>query len=134
MNKLGLKKYLSLILIAAMIMITAVGCGKKEEPSAQAEGSKAFVLTVTDGEGADTVFNITTQKKTVGEALLDEGLIEGDESEYGLYVIKVNGIEARYEHDGTYWAFYVDGEYATSGVDSTDVVDGANYGFKVEGN
>lgn len=134
MNKLSLKKYLSLILIAAMIMITVAGCGKKEETSSGEATSKSFTLTVTDKEGTEESFNITTEKKTVGEALLDEGLIEGNDGEYGLYVTKVNGIEALYENDGTYWAFYINGEYASSGVDTTDVTDGADYGFKVEGN
>ncbi len=133
MNKFSFKKHLSLILIAAMIMISFAGCGKKESAN-NSTGSKSFVFTVTDKDGKDTTFDITTEKQTVGEALTDEGLIEGTDGEYGLYVTKVNGIEAIYEEDGTYWAFYVDGEYATSGVDTTDVVDGGNYGFKVEGN
>ena len=69
---------------------------------------------------------------TVGDALLDLGLIEGDEGDFGLYVKKVCGIEAVYEKDKTYWAFYVNGEYAMSGVDTTDVEAGAEYAFKVE--
>lgn len=136
MNKMRFKKILSLILIAAMIMTFAVGCSPKETASTEAVAPdvKSFTLTVTDREGAETTFNISTERKTVGEALLDEGLIEGTEGQYGLYVTKVNGVEAIYENDGTYWSFYINGEYATSGVDTTDVEDGAQYGFKVEGN
>ena len=39
----------------------------------------------------------------------------------------VNGIKYDYNTDGAYWAFYVNGEYAMSGVDSTDIVDGTTY-------
>lgn len=131
MNKFSFKKILSMILLAAMIMTTVAGCGKSGEAAA---GTKEFTFQVVDATGAETDFDIKTDKATVGEALIDEGLIEGDESPYGLYVTKVNGIEAIYENDGTYWAFYVNGEYATSGVDTTDVEDGATYMFKVEGN
>lgn len=131
MCKFWMKKLL--IVTFFILMMTFVGCGKKDEADTAA-GPKSFVLTVTDKEGKDTTFNITTEKKTVGEALIDEGIIEGDEGEYGLYVTKVNGVEAIYEDDGTYWAFYVNGEYATAGVDTTDVTDGENYGFKIEGN
>ena len=88
--------------------------------------------TQIDADGNETPFEITTEKATVGEALLDEGLIEGTDSAYGLYVTKVNGIEANYDVDGTYWAFYINGEYAMTGVDSTNVEDGATYSFKVE--
>ena len=44
----------------------------------------------------------------------------------------VNGITADYDVDQTYWAFYVDGEYAMTGVDATDIVEGSQYMFKVE--
>lgn len=96
------------------------------------EGSTAFAFTVVDGEGEETHFEINTDKETVGEALLELELIAGDESEYGLYVKTVNGITVDYDKDGKYWAFYVDDEYASTGVDSTTITEGASYAFKVE--
>lgn len=96
------------------------------------EGSTEFAFTVVDKEGNETAFTIHTDKETVGEALLELGLIEGDESEYGLYVKTVNGITADYDTDGVYWAFYVNGEYAQSGVDTTAITVGDSYAFKVE--
>ena len=95
-------------------------------------GSTEFALTVTDKEGGETQFEIHTDKQTVGDALLELGLIDGEESEYGLYVKTVNGITADYDTDGVYWAFYINGEYASSGVDSTDITEGDSYSFKVE--
>ncbi len=96
------------------------------------EGETVFSLTVTDGKGNDTAFEISTDKTTVGDALLDLGLIEGDDGPYGLYVKRVNGIFAEYETTGTYWAFYVNGEYAVSGVDTTKIVPGDTYQLKIE--
>lgn len=129
MKKFGFRKFLSLILIAAMIM-TFAACGKQ---SAQSADTKHFTFIAVDREGAETKWDITTEKTIVGDALTDEGLIEGEESAYGLYVKKVNGIEAVYEVDGTYWSFYIDGEYAMTGVDSTEIKEGSTYMFKVEG-
>ena len=40
-------------------------------------------------EDSSVTFTINTDKKTLGDALLEHGLIEGDESAYGLYVKKV---------------------------------------------
>ena len=60
------------------------------------------------------------------------GLGAGEDSEYGLYVKTVNGVTVDYDQDGKYWAFYVDGEYAATGVDSTDITAGATYTFKAE--
>ena len=96
------------------------------------EGKKAFDFSVVDKDGNETKFVIHTDKSTVGEALLDLGLIEGEAGAYGLYVKKVNGILADYDVDQTYWAFYIDGEYAMSGVDTTTIEDGMTYAFKVE--
>ena len=93
---------------------------------------QSFTFEVVDKDGNMTTFDITTDKATVGEALLEEGLIKGEVGQYGLYVTEVNGIVADYNVDQTYWAFYVDGAYASSGVDTTDVVDGSTYSFKVE--
>lgn len=96
------------------------------------EGNTVFPFTVVDGDGNETKFEIHTDKETVGEALEELNLIAGDESEYGLYVKTVNGITADYDADGVYWAFYVNGEYAVTGVDSARIAEGESYSFKVE--
>lgn len=135
---------LCMMLIVAMAF-TSVGCGKNGGKSSGdyektvavtesvlGEGQTSFMFTVVDKDGNETDFEIHTDKKTVGDALLDVGLISGEEGEYGLYVKSVNGITADYDKDKTYWAFYVDGEYATSGVDSTKIKEGEKYSLKVE--
>lgn len=43
-----------------------------------------------------------------------------------------NGMTADYDKDGVYWAFYIDGEYAMTGVDATNITDGAQYAFRME--
>ncbi len=95
------------------------------------EGAKKFDFTVVEFDGKETKFVIKTDKEIVGEALLELKLIEGEEGPYGLYVKKVNGIVADFDNDKTYWGFYVDGEYAMSGVDMTKIEEGKTYTFKV---
>ena len=102
------------------------------EATVLGEGEKQFSFNVVDADGNETAFVINTDAKTVGEALVALNLVEGEESTYGLYVKTVNGITADYDTDGTYWAFYINGEYAMTGVDSTDVTSGFAYTFKVE--
>lgn len=96
------------------------------------DGSVKFTFIVVDADGNETNFVVSTDKETVGDALLEQNLIEGEEGDYGLYVKTVNGITADYDTDQTYWAFYVNGEYASTGVDSTPVNEGDTYEFKVE--
>ncbi len=95
-------------------------------------GKTVFKFTVVDGSGNEAVFEIATDKDTVGDALKEHGLLEGEDGPYGLYVKKVSGITADYDKTGTYWAFYENGEYAMAGVDKTKAVSGAAYSFKVE--
>ncbi len=133
----------SIMLIAAMA-ITFSACGTAEETAVSSvtetvsqtvkelgKGATQFTFIVNDGEN-ETEFLINTDKKTVGEALLDLKLIAGDQSEYGLYVKTVNGVTVDYDKDKAYWAFYIDGEYAQTGVDATQIEAGKTYTFKVE--
>lgn len=142
--KYSFKKILSLLLVCVLIaaMTLMTGC-KKEEAAGNAGASEATVTTlgtgatqfnfvVVDAESKETAFVINTDEKTVGAALLAVNLIAGDESEYGLYVKTVNGLTVDWDKDGKYWAFYIDGEYAMTGVDATDVTAGSTYTFKVE--
>ena len=147
MKKMMMKKLSSLILCMMLIVamaLCATGCGDRQEnPMTEGtqgteadvkvlgEGAVKFTFTVVDGEGNETVFEIHTDKTIVGDALLEHELIAGEESEYGLYVKTVNGITADYDVDGTYWAFYVNDEYAMTGVDSTSITEGDSYSFKV---
>ena len=134
---------LCMMLVAATTLIMT-GCNDKAtqevtpgtsvsvESNVLGEGDTKFTLSVVDQDVNETQFEIHTDKETVGEALLECGLVEGDEGEFGLYVKKVNGIEADYDKNGTYWAFYINGEYATTGVDSTTITEGDTYSLKVE--
>lgn len=161
MNTNSMKKRLSFILCVALIAaiaLTAMGCtdtnpetpetsgnatvttaegGTTAEtpdpgaPTVKGEGATVFYFNVVDKDGKETKFEIHTDKTTVGEALLELGLIEGDMGDYGLYVKKVNGITAEYEVDGTYWAFYIGDDYGMTGVDMTEIEPGATYAFKV---
>ena len=145
-NKFKNKKISSLLLCMMLIVAMALcttGCNvtsantcsaqkTQAESNVLGEGQTEFTFIVVDKDGNETVFEIHTDKETVGDALLEHDLIAGEESAYGLYVKTVNGITADYDVDQTYWAFYVNGEYATSGVDSTKVTAGDSYSFKVE--
>ena len=135
--------FLCMMLIAAMALVTT-GCNDKTsqektpatsvaaESQVLGEGETQFTVTVVDKEGTESSFEIHTDKETVGEALFECGLIAGEEGAYGLYIKEVNGITADYDVDGTYWAFYINDEYAPSGVDTTTITEGDTYTFKVE--
>lgn len=141
-----MKKLLALLL-ALVLTLALAACGQKEEnktddqtndPAITDQDNAAdekVTLPVADGavvgQGA-VAFTVNTDEETVGAALLKLGVIAGDDSEYGLYVKTVNGETADYDTDGTYWGFYINGEYAMTGVDATTLETGATYAFRVE--
>ena len=90
------------------------------------DGAKTIVVEVAAGERSVT-FTVNTDEETVGAALLKEGLLEGEDGDYGLYIKKVNGMLADYNVDQTYWAFYINGEYAMTGLDMTEIDESAVY-------
>lgn len=139
---------LCLVLIVAMALVIT-GCGNGQGAEAEqaqsaeidqglteaepvGEGSTQFFFIVVDQDGKETAFVVNTDRETVGEALLDNGLIDGEDGEFGLYVKTVNGIAADYDTDGAYWAFYEGDAYAQKGVDTTSVEEGVTYTFKYE--
>ena len=91
-------------------------------------GSGALTVYVEVKAGEESVtFTVNTDETILGDALIEHGIIEGEESQYGLYVKKVNGIVADYDVDQSYWGFYKDGEYMLTGVDATEIENGAHY-------
>lgn len=150
MNEKFFKKILSFIvcsvLIAAVALFT-IGCNGNDVSSVNSsvsnnqtqsevivkgEGSTVFKFTVTDADGKITAFEVHTDKKTVGDALIETGLIDGEQGDYGLYVKTVNGKTLDFNKDGKYWAFYENGKYAAKGVDMTEIAKGVEYSFKAE--
>lgn len=130
------RSVLSLVLVAAMVLMFA-GCGQKqveENPEAsqnqQEIVEKSFKFEVIDLDGTKKEFEVKFDtEKTVGEALTNEGLISGEEGQYGLMVDTVDGQKYDYNEDGAYWLLYINGEYAMTGVDSTPIKDGEVYSF-----
>ena len=138
-----MRKILAFLLALAMALTlcacakpTPIASGKNtvgvKDGETLGQGATAFTVEVTDGRGTKTDFTVKTDEKTVGAALQALNIISGEESDYGLYIKEVIGITADYDTDGTYWAFYIDGQYAATGVDMTDAQNGAVYGFAVE--
>jgi len=116
----------SIILLLATVLIVTAACGSQSEA---VTGEKEFLLEVTDNNGNVTSKTIKTDEATVGAALLAEGIIEGEQFDFGLMVSHVNGLRADFTEDGAYWAFHIDGEFAMEGVDVTKIEEGVTYAF-----
>ncbi len=122
---------LTLVLTLILCLASCTGTALKEnlwedatynKDTTLGNGAKTAVVEFQIGEEKIT-FTLKTDKETLGDALNEHGLLEGKD---GLYT-KINGITADYNVDQSYWAFYIDGEYAMTGVDDTAIDESATY-------
>lgn len=130
----------SALLVALVMLITLTACTSGDDTASVSVWDEAQYTEDTElGEGATTVqvevkaedksitFTIHTDEATLGDALLTHALVEGEDSQYGLFIKRVNGILADFDIDGYYWGVYKNGEYLMTGVDTTSIADGEHY-------
>ena len=90
------------------------------------KGETTITVDVIVGEEQVT-FTVKTDKETLADALLEHGLIEGEESAFGIYVKKVNGITADYNEDSSWWGVEQNGTLLPTGMSGILVKDGEHY-------
>lgn len=127
MEKKSSKKGLIALVVVLVLAVAALVIWQVNKPAAQ-KGSKEITVNIDHLNGDDTSYTIYTDAEYVRGALEQENLIEGTESEYGLYVTTVDG-ETADESKQEWWGYSVNGEFAELGVDSQPVADGDVYDF-----
>lgn len=99
----------------------------EEAAPAQAEADQVtIVVAVRHGDESVSEFTITTESLNLRGALEQEALIQGDETEFGLFVKTVDG-ETADDSQQQWWCFTRDGEMLMTGVDDTEIADGDHY-------
>ena len=119
-------KIIAAVVALAVVLGLLLGLYFATRPETQ-DGAKSFTVVVVHANGESKEFDYRSDEKYVGTVLIEDGLIEGAEGQWGMYISHVDGERAVYEEDGAYWALYVGEEYATNGVELTPIEDGATY-------
>ena len=127
MEKKSSKKGLIALAAVLVLAVAALVIWQVNKPAAQ-KGGKEITVNIDHLNGDDTSYTISTDEEYLRGALEQEDLIEGTESEYGLYVQTVDG-ETADESKQEWWGYSVNGEFAELGVDSQPVADGDVYDF-----
>ncbi|MBQ4585752.1 MAG: DUF4430 domain-containing protein [Clostridia bacterium] len=120
--KKGLLLSLSLLILLSLCFSLS-GCFKP----ADYDTPVAFTVVVVHLDGTEKTFEYETVKSTLGDALLEKGLIDGYKDTYGLTITTVDGVYYDWNTSGVYWSLLINGEYAMTGADSTIVEEGTVY-------
>ena len=131
-------KPVSCILLSLALIFCFASCRKAVDETglwtnaiyledAEFGNGKTTVQVEVKANEQSVTFTINTDKTILGDALIEYDLITGEDGPYGLYIKDVNGITADYDIDQSYWSFYKNGEYMTTGVDGTEIADGEHY-------
>lgn len=119
------KKNVVAVVALVVLVVAALLCWKSFAPTAVA-GGKTLTVEVVHGDESRKEFTVSTDSETLGDALTEAGLLEGEEGPYGLFVRAVDG-EAVDESKEEWWCFSKDGEMLMTGVDMTMIADGEHY-------
>lgn len=106
---------------------------QKEEVKNEILGKETnikFDFTVTHADGSSVLFKVETTCDNLGDALLEGGIVKGDNGEFGLYVNEIDGEVASWDKDNAYWYFYKNGEALMTGISSTPIENGDSFEAK----
>ncbi len=122
-------KKTTILAVIAFVAVVAImlTCWFMFKPETSA-GAKNLTILVTHGDASTKTFTVKTDAEFLGDALVAEGLIQGEEAEYGLYVKTVDG-ETCDEAAQQWWGYTKGGEAVNYGVDMCPIADGEQYEF-----
>lgn len=120
------KKMLIAIVVVALVLVVAaiILVPRFLNAGEPARSAKTITVTVVHGDGTSKDFTYQTEAEYLGQVLVEEKLVEGENDTYGLMIHTVDGEKATWEEDHAYWALYIGEEYALTGVDQTSIHDG----------
>ena len=116
-----------LIAVAALVLLAAVlfAVYRLAAPKS-AEGAKKITVQVVHGDGSAKDFPVETGEEYLGKVLVAEGIVEDNQSTYGLYILTADG-ETVDESNQEWWKVTKGGEQVNTGADTTPIADGDTF-------
>lgn len=117
------------ILAAVVLALVAVGmffAYEQFKPKPQ-EGAKSIEVVVVHKDGTEKSFPVKTEAEFLAEVLVSEGIVEDNQTEYGLYILVADGEYADYEADGGWWSVYEGDTQSAFGASELPIRDGGLY-------
>ena len=117
------------IIVIAFVALVALVGGlwlASQGGNEQAPGGATFTVVVVHADKSEKTFTYTTEETNLGAFLEAEGLIDSQGSDPGMFH-SVDGERADWNENQSYWAFYIGGEYAMTGIYDTAICHSTTY-------
>ena len=121
----GNKKTLFAVAALAVVAALMLGLWYFTRPQTQG-GAKTVVVEVVHGDESAREFTYHTNVEYLGELLLAEKLVEGEESAFGLFITTVDG-ETAQDSLRQWWCITKDGKQTETGADTVPIADGDHF-------
>ena len=109
----------ALVVVALLLL----GIWYVNRPQGQA-GDKTITVEVVHADESSREFTYQTSEEFLGPVLIEEGLVQGEEGTYGLFITTVDGETAG---GNQWWCITQDGQMVETGADTTPIADGDHF-------
>lgn len=109
----------ALVVVALLLL----GIWYVNRPQGQA-GDKTITVEVVHADESSREFTYQTSEEFLGPVLIEEGLAQGEESTYGLFITTVDGETAE---GNQWWCITQDGQMVETGADTTPIANGDHF-------
>ncbi|MDD3218157.1 MAG: DUF4430 domain-containing protein [Lachnospiraceae bacterium] len=109
-----------IVVIAAMFLVY-----ENFKPKAEA-GNKKITVTVVHADKSSKDFEYQTDAEFLGEVITGDGLVVGEDSDYGLFITEVDGEKAD-DSKQQWWCITKGGEQVNTSADQTPISDGDTF-------
>lgn len=123
-NKRKIRSLLGLcffLVLASILVLVYVNSRQKT-----VEGVKEINVEIIVPDEEPKEYTLRTNSEYLGQALMEENMIKGTKSEYGLFITEVDGRMANNTKQ-EWWCITKNGEDVFTGVDETVITDGDHY-------
>ncbi len=121
----GNRKALLAVAVLAVVAALMFGVWRFTRPQTQA-GAKTIVVEVVHGDESSKEFTYHTDAEMLGDVLIAEKLVEGENSAYGLFITTADG-ETAQDDLRQWWCLTKDGGRVDTGADTTPIADGDHF-------
>ena len=129
---LGMNRWSLAAVVALVVAILALQMVWRQNNPVAEEGRKLLWVQVNHGDGSIADFDLNTTQNYLGPALGEAGVVEDNQSEYGLYIPRADG-ETADESAQEWWCITKGGEQLNTGPGQTPIAGGERHGLTLTG-